>query len=210
MSVTVASPAPNVLRRVVHIQVLTIVWMSVEAIVALATAWTARSPALVGFGGDSAIELLSAIVVLWRFRSKSDSARIEKLAARIAGSLLFVLAVFVVTTSGLALMGYREAQPTLIGICLLLVAAIFMPWLAAQKRTLATQLSSASLKADAAESSLCAYLSWIALAGLAVNAVFRKPWADPIAALLLIPFIAREAWEAIHTSELGCQCASRD
>src|SRR6266853_4089809 len=69
MSVTVASPAPNVLRRVVHIQVLTIVWMSVEAIVALATAWTARSPALAGFGGDSAIEMLSAIVVLWRFRS---------------------------------------------------------------------------------------------------------------------------------------------
>ena len=74
MSVAAASPSPNVLRRVVRLQVLTIVWMSVEAIVALATAWTAGSPALVGFGGDSAIELLSALVVFWRFRSDSPQA----------------------------------------------------------------------------------------------------------------------------------------
>src|SRR5271157_3211225 len=96
MSGAYTSPAPDALRRVLNLQVLTIVWMTAEAIIALAAAWAARSPALLGFGGDSAIELFSAIVVLWRFRSKSDSARAEKIAARIAGALLFVLAAYVV------------------------------------------------------------------------------------------------------------------
>jgi len=86
------SPVPDVLRRVLSLQILTVVWMTAEATIALAAAWAARSPALLGFGGDSAIELFSAIVVLWRFRSKSNSARAEKIAARIAGPLLFVLA----------------------------------------------------------------------------------------------------------------------
>jgi hypothetical protein len=85
MSLVNAILAPDLLRRVVRLQVLTIAWMTVEAIVALGAAWTARSPALLGFGGDSAIELFSAIIVLWRFRSKSDSEDAEKLAARVAG-----------------------------------------------------------------------------------------------------------------------------
>ena len=86
--------------------------------------------ALLGFGGDSTIELFSAIFVLWRFRSKPDSADAEKLAARVAGSLLFIVAAFVVASSGLSLLGYREPQPSFTGIILLIVAAIGMPWLA--------------------------------------------------------------------------------
>jgi divalent metal cation (Fe/Co/Zn/Cd) transporter len=72
-----------------------------------------------------------------------------------------------------------------------------MPWLARQKRRLAEATESASLRADAAESALCGYLAWITLAGLLLNAIWRKPWADPVAALLLIPIILREGWEAI-------------
>ena len=159
MAIAAAPPAPDLLRRVVRLQVLTIAWMTVEAIVALGAAWTARSPALLGFGGDSAIELFSAIIVLWRFRSKSDSADAEKLAARVAGGLLFVVAAFVIVSSGLSLLGYREPQPSFAGIILLIVAAIGMPWLASQKRKLATQVASASLRADATESALCGYLS---------------------------------------------------
>jgi divalent metal cation (Fe/Co/Zn/Cd) transporter len=189
---------------VVRLQVLTIAWMTVEAVVALGAAWTARSPALLGFGGDSAIELFSAIIVLWRFRSKSDSADAEKLAARVAGVLLFIIIAFVTVSSGLSLLGYREPQPSLAGIILLIVAAIGMPWLASQKRKLATQLASASLRADATESALCGYLSLIALAGLLTNVIFRAPWADAIAALALVPLIAREGWEAIHTSRRCC------
>jgi divalent metal cation (Fe/Co/Zn/Cd) transporter len=204
MSIAAAPPAPDRLRRVARLQVLTIVWMSVEAIVALGAAWTARSPALLGFGGDSAIELFSAIIVLWRFRSKSDSADTEKLAGRVAGGLLFVVAAFVVVSSGLSLLGYREPQLSFAGIIVLIVAAIGMPWLAREKRKLATQVASASLRADATESALCGYMSMIALAGLLANAIFHAPWADPIAALALVPFIAREGWEAIHASRRCC------
>jgi divalent metal cation (Fe/Co/Zn/Cd) transporter len=204
MAFAAAPTAPDLLRRVVRLQVLTIVWMTVEAVVALGAAWRARSPALLGFGGDSAIELFSAIIVLWGFRSTSDSAEAEKLAASVAGGLLFTVAAFVTVSSGLSLLGYREPQPSLPGIILLIVAAIGMPWLASQKRKLATQVASASLKADSTESALCGYLSLIALAGLLANVIFHAPWADPIAALALVPLIAREGWEAVHASRHCC------
>jgi divalent metal cation (Fe/Co/Zn/Cd) transporter len=204
MSIAAVRPAPDLLRRVVRLQMLTIVWMSLEAVVALVAAWTARSPALLGFGGDSAIELFSAMIVLWRFRSKPGSAVAEKLAARVAGGLLFFVAAFVIVSSGLSLLRHREPQPSFAGIILLIVAAIGMPWLASQKRKLATQVASASLRADATESALCGYLSLIALAGLLANLVFHAPWADPMAALVLVPLIAREGWETIHTSRHCC------
>lgn len=187
-------------RRVVGIQIITIVWMSVEAVVSISTAWYAHSPALFGFGGDSLIELLSATVVFWRFRFHVDEAR----AARIAGALLFVLAGLVVLTSVLNFIGYREAQRSLIGICILLAAAIAMPWLASRKRKLAVLTSSAALRADAAESALCGYMAWIALAGLAVNAIWSKSWADPVAALALTPLILREGWEALKLERICC------
>jgi divalent metal cation (Fe/Co/Zn/Cd) transporter len=204
MSTAAVRPATDLLRRVVRLQLLTIVWMSIEAIVALVAAWTARSPALLGFGGDSAIELFSAIIVLWRFRSKPDSAVAEKLAARVAGGLLFFVAAFVIVSSGLSLLGYRAPQPSFAGVTLLIVAAIGMPWLARQKQKLATQVASASLKADATESALCGYLSLIALAGLLANLIFHAPWADPISALALVPLITKEGWEAIHASRPCC------
>src|SRR5258708_21192070 len=105
MSIAAVRPAPDLLRRVVRLQMLTIVWMSTEAVVSLGAAWTARSPALLGFGGDSAIELFSAIIVLWRFRSKSNSADAEELAARAAGRSPFFVAAFVIFSSGLSLLG---------------------------------------------------------------------------------------------------------
>jgi len=189
---------PEVLRRVLWLQIFTIVWMTAEAGIALVAARAAQSPALLGFGGDSAIELFSAVAVLWRFFS--DSERAEKIAARIAGVLLLMLAVYIAITSALALAGHREPQPSLAGIMLLIVAAAGMPWLARRKRRLADQTGSASLRADAAESAVCGYLSWIALAGLVVNATFHQAWADPLAALALLPLIVKEGWKSIRAS----------
>jgi hypothetical protein len=103
-------------RRVIRIQALTLVWMSIEAVVSLGAAWFARSPSLLGFGGDSAVEFLSAAVVLWRFRSPSRGDHAEHRAARIAGGLLFLLAGFVVFGSVLALLGHVEARPSPVGI----------------------------------------------------------------------------------------------
>ena len=196
MSAEQNTTSPEVLERVLWIQTLTLIWMSVEAVVSLGAAWMARSPVLLAFGGDSAVELLSATVVFWRFYAPSQRERGEKRARRIAGGLLFVLAVFVVVTSVLALLGHVEARPSSVGIGLLVLAAMIMPWLAAQKRRLSRLTASAALRADAAESAVCGYLALIALAGLVVNAVWKVSWADPVAALVLLPLITHEGWEA--------------
>lgn len=207
MPTAATSSTQDLLRRAARLQVLTVVWMSLEALAALAAAWVAQSPALLGFGGDSAIELFSAIVVLWRFRTHRDAAQAEKLAARVAGGLLLLLAAFVLTTSAWTLLGYGKPRPSSIGIVVLVLAAAGMPWLASQKRKLASQLSSASLRADSAESALCGYLSLIALAGLLANMFLHTPWADPIAALVLVPFVVKEAREALRAPRLPCGCA---
>jgi divalent metal cation (Fe/Co/Zn/Cd) transporter len=192
MTAAASSELSDISRRVLRLQVLTIAWMTVEAVVSLAAAWNSHSPALFAFGGDSLVELLSAAVVFWRFRFELNEAR----AARIAGALLFMLAGLVVLTSVLNFLGHREAQRSPVGIGILLAAAVVMPWLATRKRKLAAITSSAALKADAVESALCGYMAWIVLAGLAVNAIWGKSWADPAAALALLPLIVREGWEA--------------
>jgi divalent metal cation (Fe/Co/Zn/Cd) transporter len=159
---------------------------------------------VLAFGGDSGIELMAALVVLWRFRSQTGPERTEKQAARIAAGLLFVLAAYVIIAAGAQLFGHREIRPSLLGIAILLVASIVMPWLASQKRQLSAATSSAALRADAAESAVCGYLAWIALAGLLVNAVWRIQWADPVAALALTPLILREGWKALKGKPSNC------
>ena len=197
-------PAAATLHRVRLIQAITIAWMSAEALVSLSAAWMAHSPALMAFGGDSAIELLSAVVVYWRFRSKWSGEQTEQLAARITGGLLFVLAAYVALVAVLALVGHREVRPSFLGIAVLSVAAVVMPLLAQQKRRLSAATASAALRADVAESALCGYLSIIALAGLVANAFWGITWADPVAALCLIPLVMREGWQALKGRPCDC------
>src|ERR1700756_3556366 len=196
-------PTTLTLRRIHQIQAVTIVWMIVEAWVSLSAAWMARSPALLAFGGDSAIELLSAVVVLWRFRSAS-SERAERTAARTAGALLILLAVYVILASVLCLRGYVEPKSSSLGIGVLVAAALIMPWLARQKRRLSAKPGSAAPRADATESALCAYLSIIALAGLTLHAVWQLHWADPAAALAITPLVLYEARETLRGKPCGC------
>jgi divalent metal cation (Fe/Co/Zn/Cd) transporter len=203
MSSTVLADSRDLVRRVIWVQAITIGWMTVEAIFALAAAWHAHSPALLAFGGDSAIELLSAVVVYRRFRSKWHETS-EHLAARITGGLLFALATYAALIATLALLGHHEVRPSFLGIVVLVVAAIAMPLLAQQKRRLSTLTASAALRADAAESALCGYLSIIALAGLVANAFWGITWADPVAALCLIPLVAREGWQALKGKPCDC------
>jgi divalent metal cation (Fe/Co/Zn/Cd) transporter len=111
--------------------------------------------------------------------------------------LLFALAAFVGGVSVLALLGHVESRPSPVGIVVLILAAVIMPWLARQKRQLSAATASAAMRADAAESAVCGYLALIALVGLVVNAIWRVTWADPIAALALLPLIVREALAAM-------------
>ncbi len=183
-----------------QVQWLTLAWMSVEVGVALAAAARARSVALAGFGGDSAIEMLSAGTVLWRFQSQHPRA--EAFATRLTAWLLLALAAFIATASLYTLRTPSAGpQPSYMGMALLAIAALVMPWLGRRKRQLAAAAGSAALAADAGQSSLCAYMAWIALGGLLVNAFAHAPWADPAAALCLLPLVLREtqqAWQGSH------------
>src|ERR1700730_3450505 len=119
-------PTQETLKRIHRIQTIAIAWMSVEAALSLWAAWTARSPALAAFGGDSAVELLSAAVVLWRFRTRAAEHAGQR-AARVAGGLLFALIACVVAASAMSLLGYSEPRPSYLGIAILVGAASLMP-----------------------------------------------------------------------------------
>jgi divalent metal cation (Fe/Co/Zn/Cd) transporter len=196
-------PSQYTLSHIRRIQIVTITWMSIEAVLSLWSAWKARSPALAAFGGDSAIELLSAITVLWRFRNKG-SEEDERRAARMTGGLLIVLGACVALVSSISLLGYSEPKRSYFGMAVLLAALLIMPLLAREKRRLSAITGSASLRADSAQSGLCAYLSLIALLGLGVRSVWHIEWADPFAALAIIPFILFEAREALRGR--ACRC----
>lgn len=203
-SVISAQHTERRIHRIRRVQAITIAWMTIEAAISLSSGWRAQSPALLAFGGDSAIELLSAMAVLWRFSARVEPAKAEKLASRITGVLLFVLSAYVLAASILTLLGYAEPKPTYLGIGILVAALIIMPWLASEKRKLSSATSSAALRADAAQSSLCAYFSLIALVGLGINALWHIRWADPVAALAITPLIIWEGREAIRGR--SCEC----
>jgi divalent metal cation (Fe/Co/Zn/Cd) transporter len=203
MGAALPVPAVDTLRRIRQVQAITIAWMLAEAVVSLRAAATAHSPALLAFGGDSAIELLSAVVVYWRFRSELHEIS-EQLAARIAGGLLLALAAYITLIATWALFGHRDVRPSLLGIGVLIVAVVVMPVLAHEKRRLSALTASAALRADAAESALCGYLSLIALAGLVANAFWGITWADPVAALFLLPLVVREGWQALKGNPCDC------
>jgi divalent metal cation (Fe/Co/Zn/Cd) transporter len=204
MASTLPIATQDTIHRIQRIQAITIGWMSIEAAVSLVAAWIARSPALLAFGGDSAIELLSAVVVLWRFRIQAVPEHSERRAARVAGALLLALAAYVIVASAMSLLGHSEPKPTYLGIAILIAAAAIMPWLAKEKCKLSGVIGSAALRADSAQSALCAYLSLIALVGLGVNAIWHVRWADPAAALVVAPLIVREGREAMRGKSCGC------
>lgn len=184
------------------IQLITIAWMCIELAVSLLSGIRAHSIALTAFAGDSAVELFSAVVVLRRFQMGS---RDEKSAARINAVLLYGLAGYIVVTSLFSLISSRfRAETSLAGVVILVVAGIVMPLLGAAKKRLASSTKSGALRADAAQSNICAYMSWIALVGLVLNATLHIAWADPVAALFLLPLVLREANESRKGEDCGC------
>jgi divalent metal cation (Fe/Co/Zn/Cd) transporter len=211
--VTSSAELQDPVRRIRFLQKLTIAWMIAEAVLSLWAAFRARSPALLAFGGDSAIELFSAAVVLGRFQDRNgkESGEVaERRAARIAGILLIALSLYVAATACATLFGLTATSPSYLGIGVLIAAIGVMPWLAWQKRRLATITQSAALRADAAESMLCAYLSVVALLGLSARAWLHVSWADPIAALAATPFLFWEARRAWRGDACGCSVHESD
>jgi divalent metal cation (Fe/Co/Zn/Cd) transporter len=184
------------------IQGITLAWMLIECGVSLYAAAAAHSPAMLAFGSDSLVELLSAGVVLLAFLPNVSVS--EKRVTRAAGGLLFVLAgaVFVIATLSLAMHVHPEVS--LPGIGITLAALMVMPLLAWMKRKEARRRNSAALAADSVQSMTCAYLALVALGGLLMNRYFQISWFDPVAALIAIPFLVKEGRAAWAGKACGC------
>ena len=183
------------LRRGRRLEYLTIGWNSLEAVIAVGAGLFAGSIALVGFGFDSVIEVSSGVILLWRLSGNDDR---EKLALRLVGLSFLVLAAYVAFDATKSLWFRESPEESYIGIGIAALSLIVMPILARAKRRVAANLNSRALEADSRQTDICAYLSAILLAGLGLNALFGWWWADPFAALLMIPIIAKEGIEALR------------
>lgn len=196
-------PQPRATRRTVYwLQGVTILWMMIECGVSLYAAWSAHSVALLTFGGDSFVELLSAGVALFSFLPSFPLPRDR--AARWAGILLFALAGAIAITAVLALVHGSQAETSCVGIRIPVAALLVMPALAWLKRRTAQTVESRALAADAVQSATCAYLAAITLVGLGINAAFHIHWIDSVAALAALPVLSVEGRRAIQGEGCGC------
>ena len=189
-----------------RLEYLTIAWNGFEAAVALASGVVAGSVALVGFGLDSVIETTSAVILLWRLGSDREPERRERsegVARQLVGVCFLLLAAYVAVESLHALWTRERAARSIAGILIAVAAVIVMPVLARTKRRVAIELGSGALHSDSRQADFCAYLSAILLAGLLLNTLFGWWWADPVAALVMVPIITREGSQGLrgHTCD---------
>jgi divalent metal cation (Fe/Co/Zn/Cd) transporter len=183
-----------------RLEYFTIIWNSLEGLVALMAGGLAGSISLVGFGIDSFIEVTSGTVLLWRMSVDADMpsrVRNEQLSLRIVSVCFIALAVYISYESFSDLLGRKPPEHSITGIVLACVSLVVMPLLARAKRTIGRKLGSAAMHADARQTDFCVYLSAILLVGLLLNAGLGWWWADPIAALVMVPIIAKEGIDGI-------------
>jgi len=182
-------------RRIRIIVMITIAYNVVEAVVAIAAGSVASSAALVGFGLDSIVEVLSAAAIAWQFAAP-DPERREKVALRVIAFSFFGLAAYVIVDAGLSLLAFREADHSSVGIALAAISLAVMPALSWFERRTGTELGSASAIADSKQTLICSYLSAALLVGLLLNSLLGWAWADSVAALVIAGFAIREGLEA--------------
>lgn len=194
-----AAPAPErtalLRRRIRWIVGITIGYNLVEAAISLVAGSAASSAALIGFGLDSLVEVLSAAAVAWQF-SRADPERYEKGTLRVIAFAFFALAAYVSVSAVLSLTGAVEPQHSPLGIVIAAVSVVVMPVLSWIERRTARELGSATAVADSKQTLLCTYLSAAVLLGLLLNSTLGWSWADPIAALVIAGFAVREGIEA--------------
>ena len=190
-----------VVRHARTLEYFTIAWNAVEGLVAMVTGVIAGSISLVGFGIDSFIEVTSGSVLLWRMSLDADvrrRERNERRALRIVGPCFLLLAVYIAYESASNLWSKRVPEHSVPGIILACISLIVMPLLSGAKRKAGTALSSTAMHADAKQTEFCAYLSAILLLGLLLNSLFARWWADPAAALVMVPIIAKAGVEGLQ------------
>lgn len=187
----------------------TITWNAIEAIVAIASGWLADSIALVSFGLDSIVEVSSALVIVWRLSMQGDdekaNERAEQQAVRVIALSFFGIALYVTVDAVLKLLGWSvKPEHSPVGLALVALSLVVMPTLAWAKRRVAAGLDSVALKADAAETQLCTYLSAVVFVGLLANSVAGLWWMDPLAAIVVAGLAVKEGREAWANGDLCC------
>ena len=191
----------SLLREGRRLEYFTIFYNSLEGLIAVSTGLLAGSIALVGFGFDSVIEVTSGATLLWVLqgqRNESQREEDEGIALRIVGSCFLLLAGYVGYEAIVALYYQETPERSLVGIILAIASLIVMPLLTRAKRRVARELNSTAMAADAKQTEFCTYLSAILLGGLLLNALLGWWWADPAAALVMVPIIGKEGIEALR------------
>ena len=208
MSQTVAERSA-LIQRGKFLEYATVVYNSLEGFIAIAAGLFAGSIALVGFGFDSVIEVISGVTLLWRLSADVDEARrgrVEQRALRIVGASFLLLAAYVLFDASKALIRREPPDESIIGIVIAAVSLVVMPLLVRAKRRVAAAIGSRALDADATQTALCTYLSAILLGGLLLNALVGWWWADPVAALVMVPIIVREGLEGLRGERCEDEC----
>lgn len=183
------------IRRGRLLEYITIIWNSLEGIIAVSAGIIAGSIALVGFGVDSVIEVSSGAIILWRLVSGEHR---EQIALKLVGVSFLALASYITYDAVKTLWFHQVAETTYIGIAIATLSLVVMPFLAHAKRRVARQLKSNAMLADSRQTDLCAYLSAILLGGLILNAILGWWWSDPVAALIMVPIITKEGIGALR------------
>jgi len=202
------------LGRAYRLEVFTVGYNVVEALIAVGAGVLGHSVALVAFGMDSMIEVAAAVILGWRLKAEmmgrvetlEDIERIERKASWWVGVTFMLLAVYVVYESGESLYKGEHAYPGTVGVVLSAVSVVIMPVLWRMKLRVADELGSSALKSEAAETVICAYLSGILLVGILLNELFGLWWADSAAALVMVYFIVKEGQEAFEMAKGTCAC----
>jgi divalent metal cation (Fe/Co/Zn/Cd) transporter len=200
MTASVVPTREQAVRRGQWLTWTTIAYNSLEALLSIAAGLLAGSVALVGFGFDSVIELSSSLAGLWRLQADASPARarVERQALRFIGICFLALAAYVLIDASRTLLAGDRPNESILGIGVAAGSLVVMPVLARAKRRVATRLTSSALTAEARQTEICTYLSAILLGGLLLNALFRWWWADPVAALAMVPLIGYEGFEAVR------------
>ncbi|MFJ2542929.1 cation transporter [Microbacterium sp. NPDC087589] len=197
MSATALTPdrRATLHRRIRFIVAFTIVYNVIEAVVAIAAGSAASSAALIGFGLDSTIEVLSAAAVAWQF-TRRDPERWEKPTLRVIAVAFFALAIYVALSSALSLLGGDRPEHSTVGLVLTALSVVIMPLVSFAERRAGIEVGSVTAVADSKQTLICAYLSAAVLVGLALNSLLGWWWADAVAGLVIAIFAVREGLEA--------------
>ena len=193
-------------RTGVRLEVVTVVWMAVEAVLAIGAGIAARSVLLTAFGFDSVIELLSGVTLLWWLSAEARGSatphigEMERRATQISAGLLLLLCGYLVFTGVGGLILQIHPERSVVGVVVSAAAVLVMPFLAWRKRRVNSTLASAALRADIAETLTCAYMAAATLAGTALNLMVGWWWAEYVAALVLLVFIVIETREAVEAA----------